>query len=153
MSTGETIGIIIFAIVAIGFRFLWHYFLFFKKSDFTTCPNCKKEKPRVKKGKYKCDSCGFVFEVDKQGDAIKYSLWPNIFIIGLGIFLIILFFNFLFHKKSPTEELLSELSPHSTFDSIYYPIIFSVLIILLLYFGIKGIIGYRNDRKTAHNKK
>jgi len=150
MGTAETIFIIIIILIGVGIRFLRYYLLHIKKSDFTSCPNCNKTKSRIKAGKYECDSCGFRFEVNEQGDSIKNSLWSIIIVFGLGIYLVIKLLHYFFKEEPKTSRLLKELNPPSDFDKVLLPIIIVILIILtvvLFYTGIRGIQKYLKDRK------
>lgn len=148
MGITEKVCIIIFGVIAIGFRLWLLYEISFRKSSFTICPKCKKQKQRVKKGKYKCDDCQFIFEVDKYGDSINNSIWMSVFMIGLGFTFLILAVNYYFKPETALEKAFKDLNPDSIFDKIFYPSIYLIMIGTLFYFGISGIKGYIKDKKN-----
>ena len=69
----------IIAIIIVGFLvfvrlgFLYDNIFNYEISSKTECPNCSVSVPTLNKGKHSCDECNFEFEVNKQGDSIKYS--------------------------------------------------------------------------------
>lgn len=154
MGTVETISLIIVILLGIGIRFLWYYSLHIKKSDFTSCPKCNKTKSRVKSGKYECDSCGFKFEVDEQGNSIRNSLWTIIILFGLGIYLTILLFQYFYKVETDADRIFKKTNPPSDFEKAFFSIIIALLIILtltLFYLGFKRIHKYLKDRKQTQN--
>ncbi len=122
----------IIAIIALGIFLGWRFYDFLRLSrpkPNTVCPNCGKTKLRVPIGKYKCSSCGGIFEVNWKGEAdipTLMSIWGSIF---LGFCLTMLF---------PIYFLL-----HWQIFDIVRTILFGFCGLLILVLGIRDLVRHK----------